>query len=109
MRTEREKMLAGDLYDPLDPELVLARNRARDLCQALNATREEQQEERRRLLTELLSQGGGEVWLQQLLSGPLHQTGQAPDYNFGARDAMICSKRASLRNGSQTSSSLSDP
>ena len=24
MRTEREKMLAGELYDPLDPELVLA-------------------------------------------------------------------------------------
>ena len=46
--TERQKMLAGELYDPLDPELVAARERARDLCQALNATREAQQEERRR-------------------------------------------------------------
>ena len=34
MRTEREKMLAGELYNSLDPELVSARNRARDLCQA---------------------------------------------------------------------------
>ena len=34
MQSEREKMLAGELYDPLDPELVAARNRARDLCQA---------------------------------------------------------------------------
>ena len=40
MRTEKEKMLAGELYDPLDPELVRARDRARDLCQDLNATRE---------------------------------------------------------------------
>ena len=40
MPTECEKMLAGELYDPLDPELVRARDRARDLCQDLNATRE---------------------------------------------------------------------
>ena len=40
MPTERDKMLAGELYDPLDPELVAARDRARDLCQTLNATRE---------------------------------------------------------------------
>jgi Maltose acetyltransferase hexapeptide capping motif len=33
MPSEREKMLAGDLYNPLDPELVRARERARDLCQ----------------------------------------------------------------------------
>ena len=53
MRSERDKMLAGELYDPLDPELVAARVRARDLCQALNATREGEEEERRRILTEL--------------------------------------------------------
>lgn len=33
METERAKMLAGELYDALDPELVVARERARDLCQ----------------------------------------------------------------------------
>ena len=43
MSSEREKMLAGELYDPLDPELVAARDRARDLCQDLNATREGEQ------------------------------------------------------------------
>src|SRR5947209_6227644 len=64
MRSEREKMLAGELYDPLDAELVLARNRARGLCQDLNATREEQQDERRRILTELLGRGGDDVWIQ---------------------------------------------
>ncbi len=64
MPTEWEKMLAGELYDPLDTELVLARNRARGLCQDLNATREEQKEERRRLLRELFGAGGDDVWMQ---------------------------------------------
>jgi len=64
MRTEWEKMLAGELYDPLDPELVQARHRARDLCQDLNATRESQQEERRRILRELFGRGGDTAWLQ---------------------------------------------
>ena len=40
MPSERQKMLAGEMYDPFDPELVAARSRARDLCQQLNATRE---------------------------------------------------------------------
>ena len=57
-------MLAGELYDPLDAELVAARNRARDLCQDLNATREEQQAERRAILVELFGAGGESVWMQ---------------------------------------------
>jgi hypothetical protein len=36
--TEWRKMLAGELYDPLDADLVAGRAWARDLCQALNAT-----------------------------------------------------------------------
>lgn len=64
MRSERDKMLAGEMYDPLDRELVAARDRARDLCQDLNATREAQQEERRRIVRELFGAGGDSVWLQ---------------------------------------------
>jgi maltose O-acetyltransferase len=64
MRSEQEKMLVGELYDPLDPALVRARERARDLCQALNATHEAEQEERRRILKELLGAGSEDVWLQ---------------------------------------------
>ena len=63
-RTEREKMLAGEMYDPFDPELVAQRNRARDLCQTLNATRETEQEDRRRILRELFGTGGESVWMQ---------------------------------------------
>lgn len=62
--TEREKMLAGELYDALDAELVAARGRARDLCRALNATRESEQAERRRILRELFGKGGDSVWMQ---------------------------------------------
>ncbi len=64
MPSEREKMLAGGLYDPLDPELVRGRERARDLCWALNATREAEQEERRHILQELFAAGGHDVWVQ---------------------------------------------
>jgi maltose O-acetyltransferase len=64
MPSEREKMLAGELYDPLDPELVRARDRARDLCQDLNATREAEQDRRRQILKELFGAGGESVWMQ---------------------------------------------
>ncbi|MFC7517341.1 sugar O-acetyltransferase [Herbaspirillum sp. GCM10030257] len=64
MRTEKEKMLAGELYDPFDAELVTARERARTLCQALNATQESEPEERRRILVDLFGTGGDTVWMQ---------------------------------------------
>jgi maltose O-acetyltransferase len=62
--SERERMLAGEMYDPFDPELMTARERARDLCQSLNATREGQHDERRRILRELFGRGGDTVWMQ---------------------------------------------
>jgi hypothetical protein len=55
------------VYDPLDPELVGARERARDLCQDLNATREANQEERRRILKELV--GAGSVVTRDIPEG----------------------------------------
>src|SRR5258708_26920654 len=64
MKTEKDKMLAGELYDPLDPELVQARERARDLCQELNATRERDQDARRLLLNQLFGQDGESIWIQ---------------------------------------------
>ena len=64
MSTERQKMLAGEMYDPLDPELVAARARARDLCQDLNATRESDETRRRVILRDLFGTGGETVWMQ---------------------------------------------
>ena len=64
MRTERDKMLAGELYDALDPNLVRERDRARDLCQTLNATRESDREIRRQILLQLFGKGGDTVSIQ---------------------------------------------
>lgn len=57
-------MLAGEMYDPLDAELVAARERARDLCQQLNATREVDEAQRRGILRDLFGKGGDTVWMQ---------------------------------------------
>src|SRR6185503_18514286 len=64
MPSEREKMLAGELYDPLDAELVAARTRARDLLWDYNATREAEGEKRRHILRDLFGSGGGTTWIQ---------------------------------------------
>lgn len=64
MSSEREKMLAGELYDPYDAELSAARERARDLCHQLNLSRESDRELRRSLLIELLGTGGETVSIQ---------------------------------------------
>src|SRR6476661_4542406 len=64
MSSEWQKMVAGELYDPLDPELTAARERARDLCRGFNDTRDSQQAERRRILEDLFGSGGDSVWMQ---------------------------------------------
>jgi maltose O-acetyltransferase len=64
MKTEKEKMLAGDLYNPLDKELSEDRLQARLRLKALNDAREDQVEERTRLLNELLPNAGAGLWLQ---------------------------------------------
>lgn len=56
-------MLAGELYNALDPELTRERQRCRDLCQLFNESREAEQEKRRRLLTELFGYET-DVWIQ---------------------------------------------
>lgn len=64
MPSQRELMLAGEPYDPLDPELAAARLRARNLCHDLNATRPAQTDERRNILQALFAAGGDSVWLE---------------------------------------------
>jgi maltose O-acetyltransferase len=64
MTTQRVLMLAGELYDPLDPELTAEREHARELCRALNVTRESPEQERRQLLCALFAVGGDSVGMQ---------------------------------------------
>jgi maltose O-acetyltransferase len=96
MRTERQKMLDGELYDPLDSELVAARVHARDLCLALNATTETQQPERRRLLRELFATGGDTVWMQPPFFcdyGSNIELGERVFFNFNCDVLDVCRVR----------------
>jgi maltose O-acetyltransferase len=62
MKTEKEKMLAGELYNAQDPQLLAERQRAQQLFQELNATPADQPA-RARLLRELLPHAGTELGL----------------------------------------------
>ncbi|HEX6963951.1 MAG TPA: sugar O-acetyltransferase [Lacipirellula sp.] len=64
MPTEREKMLAGELYDPLDAELVAMRLRARELCHAINSASPANETLHRQLLEKLLAAGPDAAWIQ---------------------------------------------
>ena len=89
-------MLDGELYDVLDPELVAARARARDLCGALNATREAEQEERRRILVELLGRGGDSVRMQPPFFcdyGANIELGESVFFNFNCVVLDVCRVR----------------
>jgi maltose O-acetyltransferase len=89
-------MLAGQLYDAMDPELVTARDRARDLCQTLNATREADRDLRRRLLTDLFGRGGDTVWMQPPFFcdyGTNILLGQRVFFNFNCVVLDVCEVR----------------
>jgi maltose O-acetyltransferase len=62
--TEREKMLAGQLYDASDPQLARMRRQARALTRAYNATTEDEPAERQRLLRELLGRVGAHAEIE---------------------------------------------
>lgn len=64
MRTEKEKMLAGELYNALDDQLCSERRHARLLLNALNHSRDDQEEERARFIKELIPSSGTGVWIE---------------------------------------------
>lgn len=89
-------MLAGELYDPMDPELVAARDRARDLCHDLNATREAEQDRRRAILRDLFGTGGESVWMQPPFFcdyGANIHLGQRVFFNFNCIVLDVCPVR----------------
>ncbi len=57
-------MIAGEMYDPLDPELSNDRVRTRLLLKELNESREDQLEIRTRILKDLIPDAGENLWLQ---------------------------------------------
>ncbi len=91
--TEREKMLAGQLYDPMAPELFEARQRARDLCQGLNALREADAVARRHILEALFGSGGDTVTIQppfQCDYGSHIRLGRNVFFNFNCVVLDVC-------------------
>lgn len=61
--TEREKMLAGQLYDCGDPELLARWHKAKDLMRDYNRTDSADMEMKEKILTELLGGRGKNLWI----------------------------------------------
>lgn len=60
-KTEKQKMLAGELYFAYDDELATARKLARHLLRLYSSTTEEQQQQRWQILNELFGKVGPQV------------------------------------------------
>ncbi len=80
--TEFEKMVAGELYDPTDPELDRLRLKARKLSRRYNQTDEDEPEKLEQLLGELLSNSS---------SLPMLQAPVYFDYGCNTRFGKFCS------------------
>ena len=63
-KSEKEKMLAGELYDPSDEELSALRAKAHRLSKEYNNTLEEEEELRGNILDQLVPNRGEDAYLQ---------------------------------------------
>lgn len=66
--TEKEKMLAGKIYDPTDPELAMLRTKAHKLSARYSQSFEDEEALRESILNELVPNRGKGVFLQ----GPIY-------------------------------------
>ena len=64
MATEKEKMLAGKLYDSTDPQLIAERRHARDLTRAFNHTSAGDGLQRKQILAELVGSLGKHAMIE---------------------------------------------
>ena len=62
--TEKEKMIAGQLYNALDEELVEERKKARLLFQTINSLHEDEKEKRDELFYNLMGMAGKNLWIE---------------------------------------------
>ena len=63
-KTEKEKMLAGALYDATDPQLAEERKAARILLEAFNGSSVSRPGLRRKILSRLLPHAAADIWLE---------------------------------------------
>ncbi|TMW72150.1 sugar O-acetyltransferase [Alteribacter natronophilus] len=64
MKTEKEKMLAGEMYNPADPALVKEREEARRQVRFYNETLEIEAKKRSQLLEEFLGSAGKNPFME---------------------------------------------
>ena len=63
--SEYEKMLAGQVYDATDPEVIEMLDRTRDLCWRYNQSRPGDETGRRALLAEILGKDYEDIHINQ--------------------------------------------
>jgi maltose O-acetyltransferase len=94
--SERDKMLAGELYDAYAPELVAARTRAHDLCLALNVTSDDDAHARQHILADLFAAGGDTAIIQPPFYcdyGTNIELGERVYFNFNCTILDVCRVR----------------
>jgi maltose O-acetyltransferase len=93
MRTELEKMVAGELYDAFDAEIVRLRTLARERTQALNTAPVADEAARRAILRQLFAKGGDTVLLEppfQCDYGTNIHLGERVFFNFNCVVLDVC-------------------
>lgn len=96
MKTEQEKMLAGLMYDPGDPELRAQRKKARQLFEVFNRSSIVDREHRTRLLKQLFGSTGERVYIEPFFGcdyGCNIHVGEDFYANFGCVILDVCEVR----------------
>ena len=63
-KTEKQKMLAGELYNAADPQLTAERAQARQLTHRLNVTQYGDPEAYTQIIKELMPESSADVWIE---------------------------------------------
>ncbi|MXV49930.1 sugar O-acetyltransferase [Pedobacter sp. HMF7647] len=93
MKTEKEKMLAGELYNALDEQLSNDRLRTRLLLKELNESREDETLKKSEIFDELIPDKGSELWIQTPFYcdyGYNIKTGDKVYFNFNCVVLDVC-------------------
>ena len=64
MKTEKDKMIAGEMYDPMDKQLMEDRIQTRLLLKTLNETAEDDLQQKKHIQQQLLPNASQDLWLQ---------------------------------------------
>lgn len=89
MKSEKEKMLSGELYNPADTELVRDREEARRKVRIYNETIESEGEKHRELLMDLLGSTGKLVYMEPTIRFDYGYNTHVGDNFFANFDCII--------------------